>query len=482
MIRSRFFRKYAIIAVVLTLLFVGLGMLGIFVISEINRTNFEKSWPSMMSIPARLVGLAPAAERSVALKRLLVATRPMMPDDIWLVDATGKILDGSVAGPLPVDWKTQKLPAGDFEIVKFGEKGHPGPPDGIVRLPGSPTQYIIVVHQMPPGLGPPGPKIVFAAIGSIVGAALLATLATLFILVHSLRSKAVMADKVISELQRGNLKARFPITSVDEFGKAMQRFNLMADEIERLVVDVKRIERSRAALLQELAHDLRTPIASIKNLVEVMIVRGDTLTPELKTEFLGLSVKEIEYFERLVEDLLFLAQVVDPHYHETLASIGVLSVVRDELDSAVARNPGKIGNICLEPSASDRTVISGDEHLLRRLLRNALENAFSFATDSVVLTLSVEKSALTIDIQDDGPGFSDEALKAFGERRVTRVLDKSVAGGRLSVGLGSVIMRSVATILRGQILAKNLATSSGNVTGAQLRIILQTSADEPKKA
>jgi K+-sensing histidine kinase KdpD len=82
---------------------------------------------------------------------------------------------------------------------------------------------------------------------------------------------------------------------------------------------------------------------------------------------------------------------------------------------------------------------------------------------------SEQEAALTI--QDDGPGFSDDAIKGFGERRISRALEKS-KGNRVSVGLGSVIMKTVAELHRGHVVAKNRINSSGQVLGAEIAISL----------
>jgi K+-sensing histidine kinase KdpD len=89
------------------------------------------------------------------------------------------------------------------------------------------------------------------------------------------------------------------------------------------------------------------------------------------------------------------------------------------------------------------------------MLRNGLENAFSFASGRVRIQTARQGDSIEIVVEDDGPGISDEALKGYGERRVSRMIG-STGEGRLSVGLGSVIMRTVAEIHGGSLKATRL--------------------------
>jgi K+-sensing histidine kinase KdpD len=298
---------------------------------------------------------------------------------------------------------------------------------------------------------------------------------SLFLFFRSMSEKVALADFVIGELQKGNLKARFPIHRMDEMGQAMARFNKMADEIERLVEQLRNVERSRIRLLQDLAHDLRTPVASLKNLLSTLQKTCKSAEHDLQRELLSLSLQEVEYFERLIEDLLLLAQVSEPRYHADQDTVSVLELVESEADGLSARSETeKSGKeVSVEAKAdSHGCLVSGDTQLLRRMFRNALENAYSFARSDVRVVIdSPSEDELRISIRDDGPGMSEEVLKSFGERRVSRALNKSV-GNRLSVGLGSVIMRTVAEVHGGKVHARNRKNELGRVEGAEIQIIL----------
>jgi K+-sensing histidine kinase KdpD len=288
-----------------------------------------------------------------------------------------------------------------------------------------------------------------------------------------MREKMTLVDNVIADLQRGNLKARFPIARMDEFGLAMSRFNQMADEIERLVERLRSVEKSRMSLLQDLAHDLRTPVASLKNLLVIIEKKNALSDQEIRSELLSLSRREVDYFERLVEDLLVLAQVSEPSYQTDQEPVSLIDLIEEESESIFARSEPDQKKVEIKNDMDpEQAKVMGDFHLLRRLFRNAMENAHSFAASTVNIRVSETSShEIKVMIRDDGPGLSDAALKGFGERRVSRAIEKS-KGNRLSVGLGSVIMKTVAELHRGKVSAQNQFDNSGKSVGAEILIVL----------
>jgi K+-sensing histidine kinase KdpD len=84
---------------------------------------------------------------------------------------------------------------------------------------------------------------------------------------------------------------------------------------------------------------------------------------------------------------------------------------------------------------------------------------------------------ISIAIEDDGSGFSETSLHSFGERKISRTFEHSKAdetqkSGRLSVGLGSVILKTVAQMHGGSATARN-RMSGKQVAGASVTITLR---------
>lgn len=307
-------------------------------------------------------------------------------------------------------------------------------------------------------------------------AILLASALSMFLLFWSFRDRAEMAKDVLMRMQQGDLKARFPTTRLDEVGHMMKLFNEMADEIERLVEQLKLNEKHRLQLLQELTHDLRTPVSSLRNLIETLRFEDARLEAKSKAELMDLAYQETEYLTRLVEDLLFLALVLEPKYKEETGEISVKELLLAQIDAAAAAYPAiksEFTNNCSDKSLK----LTGNAHLMQRLFRNALENAFSFARTKVETQVIANGGFVSIVIRDDGPGLSPEALESYGKKRSTRYQGLK-HGGRLSVGLGSVIIQAIAAAHGGHSEIKNLLGGQGAILGTELSITIRVE-EEP---
>jgi K+-sensing histidine kinase KdpD len=236
---------------------------------------------------------------------------------------------------------------------------------------------------------------------------------------------------------------------------------------------LKTSEQARTKVLQELAHDLRTPLASLRNLVDTLQSSMERLDKDTRNELLNLSTKEIDYFERLVEDLLFLAQLKEPDYVDHRSTFNLPETVLDVAEDCLFMSSQKGKKLELVENLKDQKQdFAGDQHPIKRLVRNAVENACSFARSKVTVTLeNADNRMIRLIIADDGPGFKADDLNSFGQRNISRKLNTDV-NGRVSLGLGSVVIKTICDVYHGNVSIQNIKDSSGAVLGAEIRIEL----------
>ncbi|MBX2993855.1 MAG: hypothetical protein KF681_03515 [Bdellovibrionaceae bacterium] len=393
----------------------------------------------------------------------------------------------------PPDLMISKFDDGRFLTVKLRMGGGPPPPPPGER-PGFGGGFPPPPGEMPPpgGARPemfpggrpptdrllmktvlPGPPNIpfwqnpfWITVGSLMVCVLASIGISLMLFFSNYKRKAETALEVLQDLKSGNLSARMPQGKLDEVAPLVVAFNHMADEVQRLVENLKRSDQSRRQMLQDLAHDLRTPLASLKTFLETMVSDGERLPPERRKDIMKLCLSEVDYFSALVEDLLFLAQLSEPKYAKSVDKVAL----KDELESQIhifrERHPEIEVNLEMNDPA---LALMGSQRLLTRLFRNALSNASSFARGRVNIEVIDDGAFVRLVFKDDGPGFSEKSLQEFGHKKASREISQDQK--RISVGIGSLIMAEVAMLHGGSISAEN-HLENGQVAGAKVTLRL----------
>jgi signal transduction histidine kinase len=495
-VKNKLFTKYFLMAAVILIVFVVLG--GIFTIFMSEQLHSHRNMIPPLFI-AKLIDQLDSSDKLKAVKKFEEAQDNNMRSRIILYDQNGEVVYNKTNSQVEKlkfefiqkfskDYDFFNNPAERKENAEGERRGGPaffmflfggGPPhppggDVIVRLSGEPIYYLGM--GPPQGFKPEGLEryLPLLRLLSLFVSLLLGGAVTISLIYASVRKRVVEADSVLTQIQGGNLKARFMVNRKDEFGEAMLRFNRMADEIEALVDHLKDVESSRNKILQELAHDLRTPVASLKNLLETIETQNEKLQPELRKELALLSLREVDYFGQLVEDLLLLAQVDEPKYRVENNKVILNEVIEEVISDCLSRPLYKDKKITVKKNYELTSAeIFGSYSLLYRMFRNAFENSLSFAKSQIQVDVKkVGASDMQIQIIDDGPGLSDEQMIHFGERKLSRQMISGEKSGRLSIGLGSVIIKKICKIHRGevQIANKKQEDGSGRIAGAVLTI------------
>lgn len=390
---------------------------------------------------------------------------PFMEMESWIVTEDGGVVLFKKSSALPEPWNELPHPSRAKELSTTENFFRIGSYLVVIRLDTEIPLYLVIKEANRP------PHMANLILTQAILTSLMIVIAlglSVVALFLYMRKKSLEARSVLQRLEQGDLKARFEIHRLDEFGGLMLDFNRMAEEIEKLVGRIHATERTRKQLLQEMGHDLRTPLTSLKTSFETLQIHHDKLSPEKRSELFDVLIREIDYFKDLIEQLMTIASLDEPHFKASTESIEVTNLVTQEVHHRKSAGPHIEW---LLESSTDKTIL-GDSHLIQRLLRNGLDNAQRYANSKVSVKVSDEKGLIKIEICDDGSGLDEASIKGFGERREFRGR-KITKNGHFSLGLGSVIMKAIAELHNGQIKIENIQTN-GHIEGAKLTITLPT--------
>lgn len=271
------------------------------------------------------------------------------------------------------------------------------------------------------GGGPPPwsrPQTGYLWMLGIVG---LAVAVALFPIVRRLTQRLEALQRGVQRWGDGDLSARVPEEGQDEVADLSRRFNAAAGRIETLV-------RSHKSLLANASHELRSPLTRIRMGLELM---GDQPNPSARREI----SRNISELDQLIDEILLASRLdvseVDVGTVETVDLTGLAAEECARMDAELDLAEG---------THSDSLAVQGVPRLLRRAIRNLLENARRYGAGEISVQLETIGSWARIRVNDHGPGVP-EALRERIFEPFYRLPGASERDG--GVGLGLALVKSI---------------------------------------
>jgi signal transduction histidine kinase len=248
-------------------------------------------------------------------------------------------------------------------------------------------------------------------------------------------------------LAGGELSVRAPTGGPRELAKLGHSFNAMASELESLF-------DARRELVAAASHDLRTPVASIRAMLEA--IEDGLATPE---EYLAPLQEHARRLGALVDDLFELARIDAGALSHELQVISVAPLVESCVRGveAEARARGVTLAQRLQETPPVRCAPDQVERVLLNLLTNALQHTPS--DGSIAVLLDAADGQVTVSVEDTGTGITPDAARRMFDRFWRS--DPARSGG---AGLGLAIARGLVEAQGGRIWAEGAATGGARVS------------------
>ncbi|CDO38330.1 HAMP domain-containing sensor histidine kinase [Novosphingobium sp. KN65.2] len=228
----------------------------------------------------------------------------------------------------------------------------------------------------------------------------------------------------------GDLTSRMEIgPAEDEFDQVAASLNAMLDKIEALVANLRQVT-------SDLAHDMRTPLARLRNRLEVL---RDHARDAENREMAEDAVERADDVLRLFEAMLRISELDGSDLSNRFRPVDLGGLIDDlgEIHASIAEDEGRT----LEWSAAPDCVIEGDRELLAQALINLIENALRHTPPGsrISLTASCDARTVTVSLNDDGPGIAEADRKRVFQRFVRLEASRSTPGHGLGLSLVEAI-------------------------------------------
>lgn len=223
-------------------------------------------------------------------------------------------------------------------------------------------------------------------------------------------------------------------------------------------------EQLRANLLRSISHDLRTPLTSISGSAGILLSSGDTLDEKNKKQLYTDIYDDSLWLINLVENLLSVTRIEDGTMQLNMTTELIEEVVHEALQH-ISRQ-GREHHIQVQQD-NEFILVKMDTRLMIQVIINLIDNAIKYTPKGSHILIHVfkQKQEVCIDVQDDGPGITDEMKPHIFDMFYTG--NMKVADSRRSLGLGLALCKSIVNAHHG-----TMSVLDNQPKGAILRVIL----------
>ena len=250
--------------------------------------------------------------------------------------------------------------------------------------------------------------------------------------------------ELASTLSASNLSNRINIAGTkNELKDLAVVINSMLDRIEHSY-------NSQKQFVSDASHELRTPIAVLQGYIN-MLSRWGKSDPEVLEEGINAIAQETQSMKELVESLLFLARHDKKTLMMEMERFDALDVITELHREAAMVTPEDAFIL----AATESCPMEGDRSMVKQVLRILCDNAVKYTSTDGVITLGIERRPgwVTLFVQDNGPGISQEDLPKIFERFYRAdAARKSENGGH---GLGLSIARIIVMAHGGKLRVRS---------------------------
>lgn len=252
-------------------------------------------------------------------------------------------------------------------------------------------------------------------------------------IVRTLTRRLERLQNGVQQWGEGDLSTRVPETGEDEVAFLAKRFNQAAERVQTLVHSHEALLASQKSLLANASHELRSPLTRIRMGLELM-------SAGTSSAFKAEITRNINELDQLIEEIL-LASRLDAREADlgTVESVDLIGLAAEECARVNAELdlPAQLN----ADTATTELAVPGISKLLRRAVRNLLENARRYGAGEIHLSLSQTDSQVVIRVSDHGPGVPPELRERIFEPfyRLPGATERD--GG---VGLGLALVKAIA--------------------------------------
>lgn len=245
----------------------------------------------------------------------------------------------------------------------------------------------------------------------------------------------------MEELSAGNFSTRIELGKYDEMKKIEKSFNTLATELEKT-------EILRSNFVNDLSHELKTPIVSISGLITLL--KNENLPEEKRNHYLMVMEEEANRLTQMTSNALYLSKIETQGILTNKEKFNVSEQIR----ACLLLLERKWTEKNLAPSLDfDEYEISANEDMLKHVWMNLIDNAIKFSTpgSELIITVGEEAGKLNVTVENYGVEIPESDYDAIFNKFYQCDKSRSSEGN----GIGLSIVRHIITLHNGEITVES---------------------------
>ena len=253
--------------------------------------------------------------------------------------------------------------------------------------------------------------------------------------------------KGAGDMAKGQLQTKIPTEKLrGAYRQCAENLNTLADVAVEAARQQTRSDRMKTELITNISHDIKTPLTSIINYVDLL---PQAQTEEEKSQYLQVLDRQAQKLKKLIEDLMEMSKATTGDMAVEITSLDVGEAVNQALGEFSDKLQQQDLTVVLQQAATPQPILA-DGRLLWRVLSNLLSNVVKYALPGtrVYVDLNQERDVTRLSIKN----ISREALNISAEELTERFVRGDASRNTEGSGLGLNIAKSLMELQKGSLV------------------------------
>jgi signal transduction histidine kinase len=267
-----------------------------------------------------------------------------------------------------------------------------------------------------------------------------------YFLMSAISDRIGLLKRAAESITRGELHTRLAVAGRDEVADLAQTFNLMSAQLQAAAEKQRQVEQMRRDLIAWVSHDLQTPLASIRAVIEAL-ADGVIDDPDTVQRYLRIAQKDTAALSTLIDDLFQMAQLDAGGIKLDMGWNSISDLCSDTLESFSQIAAGQGIDLRGEVAAGIDPVWM-DAQRIGRVLNNLVNNALRYTPAGGLVSIAATRleGGLLIQVCDSGEGIPAQDIEHIFERfyRGEKSRNRMLGGAGLGLAISKAIVEAHA--------------------------------------